>query len=55
MSHSTTITPKPASGNGDLDGFQVRCSCGEVASFSFLSMTQKHAADHVAYMAKVGR
>lgn len=53
--HTTTITAKSATGNGDLDGFTVECTCGERASFSILGMTQKHAADHIAYMAKVGR
>lgn len=53
--HTTTITPSPAKGHGDIDGFRVECSCGERASFSIRSMTEKHARDHVAYMAKVGR
>ena len=53
--HTTTITQKSATGNGDLDGFAVECTCGERASFSILSLTQQHAAGHVAYMAKKGR
>lgn len=49
-SHLTTITPKAASGNGDLDGFTVTCSCGDRASWSIESMARGYARDHVAYM-----
>ena len=53
--HTTTISIKSATGNGDLDGFTVQCSCGDHASWSIESLAYKYAADHVSYMAKKGR
>lgn len=54
MTHLTckpSIVAKPASGNGDLAGFKVSCGCGDTASFSFKSMAEEYARDHVEYMA----
>jgi hypothetical protein len=50
MEHITTITPKEAIGNGDLGGFTISCSCGDKATSSMVTLAQKYAIDHVAYM-----
>lgn len=55
VNHSVTISPKAASGNGDLDGFSTTCSCGDRSSWTFESMAKQYAADHAAYMARVGK
>ena len=48
-----TINASPADAQrGTIDGYELRCSCGEVASFSSLLMTQAHGRDHAAYMAR---
>jgi hypothetical protein len=39
---------------GGLDGFEIRCTCGEVAGFSIRSMTAKHGRDHLAYFERQG-
>ena len=45
------IEPKPATGNGDIDGFVVACSaCIERAAFSSRLMTEAHGRAHIAYM-----
>jgi hypothetical protein len=46
------ITEHPATEAGALDGYAVSCSCGERASFSIRSMTEKHGRDHLAYFAR---
>lgn len=48
--HQTTITTKAASGNGDIGGYAVRCSCGDYATWSLEIMAKQYAHDHVAYM-----
>ena len=38
---TVTITPKPATGNGDIDGFEVRCSeCGFLGSSSLRTQAE---------------
>lgn len=49
MTHSTTITPKPASEKGALDGFQVTCTCGHVAGSSLDVLAKQHAAAHLRW------
>lgn len=53
--HTATVTPKLASGPGAIDGFEIRCTCGDVASYSLESIANRYADDHTAYMAKQGR
>ena len=53
--HQTTIETKDASGNGDIDGFKVTCSCGDVAYWSLQTMADSYANSHVAYMERNGR
>ena len=54
--HSTTITPKAATGNGDLDGHKVFCTCGLVFGTSLGEREARNqAAQHLAWHAKVGR
>ena len=50
-----TIRPHLATERGTLDGYEVRCECGEVARFSEPVMAHKHAADHRTYMSRLGR
>lgn len=47
------VQPKAAEPGG-LDGWSISCSCGERASFSIKSMTEKHGRDHLAYFARQG-
>lgn len=47
----TKITPKPSTGNGDLDGFQVECTCGFYFTTMFEITAKTDAALHVQYMA----
>lgn len=45
------VVAKPATGNGDIDGFEVQCSaCVERAAFSSRLMTESHGRAHIAYM-----
>lgn len=45
------VVAKPATGNGDIDGFEVKCSaCVERAAFSSRLMTESHGRAHIAYM-----
>jgi hypothetical protein len=46
------LTAKPASGPGAIDGYQIRCSCGEVISSSLQTLTAQWAREHVAYFSK---
>lgn len=50
----SAVEAHPASEEGALDGFAVSCTCGERASFSIRSMTEKHGQDHLAYFARQG-
>ncbi len=46
---STTITPKPATGNGDISGFKVACTCGLTFTNSLELSAKMEAADHIAW------
>lgn len=51
-----TVTPKPATEDGALDGWMAEChTCGHKAAFSIESMTHEWGRDHVRLMAKWGR
>lgn len=50
--YTVTITPKPATGNGDIDGFSITCTCGNVAGLSLKTMATQYAADHEAWHAR---
>jgi len=50
--YTVTITPKPATGNGDLDGFAVTCTCGNVNTWSLRGMAESDARDHEAWHAR---
>jgi len=49
---STTITPKPATGNGDISGFKVTCTCGFTFTNSLALSAQMEAAEHLAWHEK---
>lgn len=51
LSHVVKIEVKDVTGNGDLAGFKTVCSCGDTSSWSFRSMAEAYARDHVAFMA----
>ena len=52
MTHTTTITPEPATKVGALDGFRVDCSeCGFIGSSSIESTARlMYAEGHRRYM-----
>jgi hypothetical protein len=56
--HQITVTPKAASGPGALDGWQARCTCGDVQSTSLSEhearmLGQKHLDWHARNPARV--
>jgi hypothetical protein len=46
----TAITPKPATGNGDIDGFTAHCSCSNDISSSLRTLAAEWGRDHVNYV-----
>lgn len=50
--YTATITPKAATGNGDLDDFAVTCTCGDSATWSLPTMAEQYAAAHEAWHAR---
>lgn len=54
--HSLTTAPLKASGRGDLDGFEVRCSCGFRATTSLSEReARKLGFDHAAWAKQAGK
>lgn len=49
MKYVVTIEPRPATGNGDIDGFTIRCSCGDVASSSLRVLADEYRRGHLAW------
>ncbi len=54
MKHIATISHRAASGNGDISGKQIACSCGFIATTSLVLCgdAERIAYEHLAYMAK---
>lgn len=50
--HTATIITKAATGNGDLDGFAVTCTCGDVSTWSLPTLAASHKASHEAWHAR---
>jgi len=50
--YTISIAPKPATGNGDIDGFSVSCTCGNVNTWSPRTMAESDAREHEAWHAR---
>jgi hypothetical protein len=56
MSHSITVSPKPASEPGALDGFEARCTCGYHGASSLGERwAVKLGNEHVAWAVRTGK
>lgn len=50
-----TIAPKPATGNGDIDGYSATCpDCGYVIAYSIESMVRRDMTGHMVNYCRGG-